>query len=63
VKPSAKIPNLQLNLSFSGTPAAALPNDKQQELIVAIAEMLVAAAQETVNHPQNGGSDEPETDE
>jgi hypothetical protein len=63
VKPSARIPTLQLNLSFSGSPGAALPNDKQQELIVAIAEMLVAAAQEAVNHPPNGGSDESETDE
>jgi hypothetical protein len=29
VKPLARIPTLQLNPSFSGSPGAALPNDRQ----------------------------------
>jgi hypothetical protein len=62
VKQSAKAANLQLNLPLPNAPAAVLPNDKQRELILAVAEMLVNAAREVANHLVNGGNDEPETD-
>jgi hypothetical protein len=62
VKPSAKTPKLQLNLLLSDAPTAALPNDKQRELIVAIAEMLVSAARQSVSHPVRGNGDESEID-
>lgn len=59
MKQLANAANLQLNLPLRNAPAAVLPNDKQQELILAVAEMLVNAAREVTNHLVSGGNDEP----
>ena len=63
MKHSVNVTNRQLNLLLLDDPAAVLPNDKQQELILALAEMLVNAAREGASHLVSGGNDESETDE
>jgi two-component sensor histidine kinase len=63
VKHSVNVTNRQLNLLLLDDPAAVLPNDKQQELILALAEMLVNAAREGARRLVSGGNDESETDE
>lgn len=62
MKHSVNATKLQLNLLLLDDPAAVLPNDKQQELILALAEMLVSAAREGASHLVSGGNDESETD-
>jgi anti-sigma regulatory factor (Ser/Thr protein kinase) len=62
VKHSVNVTNLQLNLLHLDDPAGVLPNDKQQELILALAEMLANAAREGASHLVSGGNDESETD-
>lgn len=63
MKHSVHTTRLQLNLLLLNDPTAVLPNDKQQELILALAEMLVNAAREDAIHPVSGGNDESETDQ
>ena len=62
MKPSAKTTNLQLNLLLPDAPAASLPGDKRQELILALAKMLLSAVRESAGQPAIGGSDESETE-
>jgi len=59
VKQPAKS-SLQLNLSLLNVSAAAIPDDKQMELTVALVELLMSAAVEGVKTPANGGGDESE---
>jgi len=61
VKHSANATKLQLNLLLLNDPTAVLPSDKQQELISALAEMLVNAAREGASHLVSGGNNESET--
>jgi hypothetical protein len=63
VKHPVHATRLQLNLLLLNDPTAVLPNDKQQELILALAEMLVNATREDASHLVNGGNDESETDQ
>ena len=58
VMPSAT----QFNLPLS-TESAALPGDKQKELVLALVELLIGAARESVGNPAGGGDDESEADE
>ena len=61
MKHSANATKLQLNLLLLNDPTAVLPSDKQQELISALAEMLVNAAREGASHLVSGGNNESET--
>jgi hypothetical protein len=59
---TANLVNLQLNLPLPDVPAAALPDDKQRELVLALVEMLVGAARESASSSVSGGNNESETD-
>ena len=63
MKHPAHATRLQLNLLLLNDPTAILPNDKQQELILALAEMLANAAREDASRLVRGGNDESETDQ
>jgi hypothetical protein len=54
--------SIQLNLPLPNAPAAALPSDKQRELALALAELLLGAARGSESHPKRGGGDELEAD-
>lgn len=54
-------PSLQLNLSLLSATASVIPGDKQKELTLALAELLISVAAEGVQPPANGGDDESET--
>ena len=62
MKRPAKPTSPQLNLALVDVPAAAVPGNKQRELAVALVELLMSAARESVVRPTNGGGDEPEAD-
>jgi hypothetical protein len=49
---------MQFNLPLLEAPAAVLPDDKRRELALALVEMLIGAARESVRHPAQGGRDE-----
>ena len=55
----AKSPNLQLNLPLPTAPAAVIP-DQQQDLTLALVELLLHAAHEGIEPQANGGGDESE---
>lgn len=61
MKRSAKPCNLQMNLPLLNLPAAAVPNDQQKELTVALMELLINAARENIEPQSNGGDHEYET--
>ncbi len=63
MKPSVKPTGTQFNLPLLTEPAAVLPSDKQKELALALVEMLLGAASESVGDPARGGGDESEADE
>lgn len=52
----------QMNLALGSVLTAANLDDQQKELIVALMELLVSAAEaeERNEQPRNGGEDEPE---
>ena len=57
-------PGLQMNLALLHPPAAIVPGGKQEELIQALMELLINAAQKTAEHATaeaRGGSSESET--
>ena len=60
MKQPAKSLHLQLNLSLLNASATAVPDDKQRELTLALAELLISAAGEGVEPQANGGEDESE---
>jgi hypothetical protein len=49
---------MQFNLPLLEAPAAALPDDKERELALALVEMLMSAARESERLPAQGGRDE-----
>lgn len=65
MKPQPKPAHLQFNLPLLDLAPAALPADKDQELTLALVELLVSAAssESTVALETPGGQDDPETDE
>jgi hypothetical protein len=52
----------QLNLPLNDAPAAAVPGDKQKDLAVALMELLINAARESIEKRENGGEHESEAD-
>jgi hypothetical protein len=52
----------QLNLLLVNRSKAVVPDDQQQELALALVELLIGAAQESEQQLPNGGEDEREAD-
>jgi hypothetical protein len=50
----------QLRLPLLTASKAAISDDKQRELALALVELLISAAQENEEAKTNGGGDEPE---
>jgi hypothetical protein len=57
-----KPPHSQLNLLLVAAPKAAIPDEQQKELAIALMDMLIQAAQERDAGEANGGGDEHEAD-
>jgi hypothetical protein len=53
---------MQFNLPLPDAPAAALSDNKQRELDLALVELLISAARESAGRPAQGGGSEPEVD-
>ncbi|HZC36164.1 MAG TPA: hypothetical protein VE242_11150 [Chthoniobacterales bacterium] len=58
MKRSAKPLYPQLNLPLLNVPAAAGPDEQQNELTMALMELLISAAKEENDEPGSGGEDE-----
>jgi hypothetical protein len=59
-RPEKPIKLAQLHLPILTASKAAISDDKQRELAVALVELLISAAQECEDAKTNGGGDEPE---
>lgn len=55
-------PTEQLNLPLLNQPPWPIPADRQVDLVMALVDLLVHAAQATVSDAQPGGDDEREAD-
>ena len=51
----------QMNLPLFNVPATATPDEQQNELTIALMELLISAAEAKSQQPENGGVDESET--
>jgi hypothetical protein len=58
MKKSAKPLYPQMNLPLLSVPATATPDEQQNELTIALMELLISAAKEGNEEPGNGGEDE-----
>ncbi len=56
----AKPLDSQLNLLLVDAPKTVIPDAKQQELALALVELLIGAAQASNPQVEDGGGDEPE---
>lgn len=54
--------NSQLNLLLIQASKAAVPDDKELELVLALVELLMSAAEPSTAQPANGGGHEPKVD-
>ena len=61
MKRSAKPLYPQMNLSLFNMPATATPEEQQNELTIALMELLISAAEAKSEQPGNGAQDESET--
>jgi hypothetical protein len=61
MKRSAKPLYPQMNLSLCNLPATATPDEQQNELTMALMELLISAAEAKSEQPGNGGEDESKT--
>lgn len=61
MKRSAKSLYPQMNLPLLSVPATATPDEQQNELTIALMELLISAAKEENEQAGNGGEDESET--
>jgi len=61
MKRSAKPLYPQMNLPLLNVPATATPDEQQNELTIALMELLISAAKEENERAGNGGEDESET--
>ena len=66
MKRSAKSLYPQMNLTLLNVPATTTPDEQQNELTIALTELLIRAAQEENGYEENeqagnGGEDESET--
>jgi hypothetical protein len=50
-----------MNLPLFNMPATATPEEQQNELTIALRELLISAAEAKSEQPGNGGEDESET--
>ena len=62
MKRSAKSLYPQMNLPLLNVPATATPDEQQNELTIALMELLISAAKEENEQAGNGEEDESETD-
>jgi hypothetical protein len=62
VKKPIERPSLQLNLPMANNPAAAIPENKQRELSLALVELLISGFRDSAPSPTPRGGDEPEAD-
>jgi len=60
MKRSAKL-YPQMNLPLFNLPVTATPDEQQNELTIALMELLISAAEAKSEQPGNGGEDESET--
>jgi hypothetical protein len=58
MKRSAKSFYPQMNLPLLNVPTTASPDEQQNELTLALMELLISAAEEENEQPGNGGEDE-----
>jgi len=61
MKRSAKSLYPQMNLPLLNVPVTATPDEHQNELTIALMELLISAAKEENEQAGNGGEDESET--
>ena len=61
MKRSAKPLYPQMNLPLFNVPATATPGEQQNELTIALMELLINAAKEENKQAENGEEDESET--
>ena len=61
MKRSAKSLCPQMNLPLLNVPATATPDEQQNELTIALMELLISAAKEENERAGNGGEDESKT--
>jgi hypothetical protein len=61
MKRSAKPLYPQMNLPLFSMPATATPEEQQNELTIALRELLISAAEAKSEQPENGGEDEYQT--
>jgi len=61
MKRSAKALCPQMNLPLLSVPATATADEQQNELTIALMELLIGAAKEENERAGNGGEDESET--
>jgi hypothetical protein len=61
MKQSAKPLYPQMNLPLFQLPVTATPDEQQNELTIALRELLISAAEAKSEQPGNGGEDESET--
>ena len=58
MKRSARPLSPQMNLPIVNVPPAAIPDDQQKELTIALMELFINAAQGKIEQQENGGEDE-----
>ena len=61
MKRSAKSLFPQMSLQLLNVPATATPDEQQNELTIALVELLISAAETENEQSGNGGEDESET--
>jgi hypothetical protein len=61
LRASPSPPTLQLNLPMLNVASIVLPAETRAELVLALVELLVAAAQPPLEQARDGGADEYET--
>lgn len=61
MKRSAKPLYSQMNLPLFNVPATATPDEQQNELAIALMELLISAAEAKDEQSKNGGKDESQT--
>jgi hypothetical protein len=61
-QPQPKPQHLQFNLPLAEISPAVIPADKTEQLVHALAELLLGAANESLSPAATGGQDESEAD-
>lgn len=61
-QPQPKQQHLQFNLPLAETSLTEIPANKTEQLVLALAELLLGAANESLSATATGGQDESEAD-